>query len=96
MRICDPRLRRFLSTDPITKQYPELTPYQFASNRPRDGIDMDGLEFFKKDNTNFMLDYKPVLKAPDFTTAVKNSITNAANFISNATTGSPLWRLLKV
>ena len=36
---------RFLSVDPIMKEYPELTPYQFASNRPIDGIDQDGLEF---------------------------------------------------
>ena len=45
MRIYDPRLMRFLSVDPITKEYPELTPYQFASNRPIDGIDRDGLEY---------------------------------------------------
>ncbi|MFB6455600.1 RHS repeat-associated core domain-containing protein [Chitinophaga sp. Hz27] len=45
MRIYDPRLGRFLSVDPITAQYPELTPYQFASNRPIDGIDQDGLEY---------------------------------------------------
>ena len=45
MRIYDPRLGRFLSEDPITKTYPELTPYQFASNRPIEGIDQDGLEF---------------------------------------------------
>jgi len=31
--------------DPITASYPELTPYQFASNRPIDGIDLDGLEY---------------------------------------------------
>jgi hypothetical protein len=36
---------RFLSIDPISHQYPELTPYQFASNRPIDGIDLDGLEY---------------------------------------------------
>ena len=45
MRIYDTRLGRFFSVDPITKQYPELTPYQFASNRPIDGIDKDGLEY---------------------------------------------------
>ena len=45
MRISDNRLGRFLSVDPITAKYPELTPYQFASNRPIDGIDMDGLEY---------------------------------------------------
>lgn len=44
-RIYDDRLGRFLSVDPIAKDYPELTPYQFASNRPIDGIDLDGLEY---------------------------------------------------
>jgi RHS repeat-associated protein len=47
MRIYDPRLMRFLSVDPISNDYPELTPYQFASNRPIDGIDQDGLEYAK-------------------------------------------------
>ena len=44
-RIYDPRAARFLSVDPLTKGYPMLTPYQFASNRPIDGIDLDGLEY---------------------------------------------------
>lgn len=44
-RIYDPRLMRFKSVDPISKDYAGLTPYQFASNRPIDGIDMDGLEY---------------------------------------------------
>jgi RHS repeat-associated protein len=44
-RIYDSRLSRFKSVDPITKSYPMLTPYQFASNRPIDGIDLDGLEY---------------------------------------------------
>jgi hypothetical protein len=44
MRIYDPRLVRFLSFDPITADYPELTPYQFASNTPIWAIDIDGLE----------------------------------------------------
>ena len=45
MRIYDGRLGRFLSVDPITKKYLELTPYQFASDRPIDGNDLDGLEY---------------------------------------------------
>jgi len=47
MRIYDPRLGRFLSVDPLTKGYPMLTPFQFASNRPIDGIDLDGLEYLQ-------------------------------------------------
>ena len=43
-RIYDPRLGRFLSVDPLTGKFAMLTPYQFASNRPIDGIDIDGLE----------------------------------------------------
>jgi RHS repeat-associated protein len=45
MRIYDPRLGRFLSVDPLTRGYPMLTPYQFASGNPIAGIDEDGLEF---------------------------------------------------
>lgn len=37
-------VQRFLSVDPLTKSYPELTPYQFASNTPIAAIDLDGLE----------------------------------------------------
>jgi RHS repeat-associated protein len=44
MRIYDPRLGRFLSTDPLTSKYPMLTPYQFASNSPIKFIDLDGKE----------------------------------------------------
>jgi len=43
-RIYDPRIAKFLSVDPLTRQYPELTPYQFASNTPIMFIDIDGLE----------------------------------------------------
>jgi hypothetical protein len=35
---------RFLSVDPLTKSYPELTPYQFAGDNPIRYIDLDGLE----------------------------------------------------
>jgi len=46
MRIYDPRLGKFLSLDPLQKDYPELTPYQFSSNTPIQAIDIDGLEKF--------------------------------------------------
>ena len=44
MRIYDPRLGRFLSVDPLTKGYPMLTPFQYASDNPIQNIDIDGLE----------------------------------------------------
>jgi RHS repeat-associated protein len=43
-RIYDPRLGRFLSVDPLQKKFPELTPYQFASNSPIANVDLDGKE----------------------------------------------------
>ena len=46
MRIYNPQIGKFLSVDPISNEYPELTPFQFASNRPIEGIDLDGLEFW--------------------------------------------------
>ncbi|TCZ65208.1 RHS repeat-associated core domain-containing protein, partial [Flaviaesturariibacter aridisoli] len=44
MRIYDPRIGKFLSVDPIGKDFPALTSYQFASNSPVKCIDLDGLE----------------------------------------------------
>ena len=45
MRIYDTRLGKFLSIDPLTRSYPNLSPYPFAMNRPIDGIDLDGKEW---------------------------------------------------
>ena len=42
-RLYNPAVGKFLSIDPLRSQYPELTPYQFASNSPIAGIDLDGL-----------------------------------------------------
>lgn len=45
MRMYDPRIARLTwSVDPLTSKYPELTPYQFASNSPIVAVDLDGLE----------------------------------------------------
>ncbi len=43
-RIYDPRLGRFLSVDPLTRDFPWYTPYQFAGNCPVWCYDLDGLE----------------------------------------------------
>jgi hypothetical protein len=42
----NPRLARFFTVDPIAASYPMLTPYQFASNSPISGVDLDGLEHY--------------------------------------------------
>ena len=46
-RLYNPAIAKFLSVDPLAPSYPFLTPYQFASNRPIDCIDLDGLEQLK-------------------------------------------------
>jgi RHS repeat-associated protein len=45
MRIYNAALGRFLSVDPYTNKYPMLSTYQFASNRPIEGVDLDGKEY---------------------------------------------------
>jgi len=44
MRIYDPRLGRFLSVDPLTKEYPWNSTYAFAENDVIRSVDLDGLE----------------------------------------------------
>ncbi len=44
MRIYDPRLAKFLSVDPLTKNYPWYSPYHFGGNAPIQAIDLDGGE----------------------------------------------------
>jgi len=39
----DPQIGRFTQLDPLMDDYPELTPYQYASNDPIGNIDVDGL-----------------------------------------------------
>lgn len=43
-RMYDTRVARFWGVDPLTKDYPMLTPFQFASCSPIWAVDWDGLE----------------------------------------------------
>lgn len=45
MRIYDPRIGRFLSVDPLFKDYPWNSTYAFAENRVIDGRDLEGKEW---------------------------------------------------
>ncbi|WP_221390205.1 DUF6443 domain-containing protein [Dyadobacter sp. NIV53] len=46
-RFYDPMLARFLSTDVLADKYAHNGTYNYAENRPIDGIDLDGLEFYR-------------------------------------------------
>ena len=50
-------LCRFVSVDPLQFKYPELTPFQYASNRPITMIDLDGAEGVKPINTYTLKEY---------------------------------------
>jgi len=43
-RMYDPRLVRWLSIDPLARQFPFYTPYQFAGNSPIRNVDLEGAE----------------------------------------------------
>jgi RHS repeat-associated protein len=43
-RMYDSRINRFFAVDPLAPKYPELTPYQCASNSPIYMIELEGLE----------------------------------------------------
>jgi RHS repeat-associated protein len=44
MRIYDPRIGKFLRVDPLSRNYPYLSPYAFAENDVIRCIDLDGAE----------------------------------------------------
>ena len=79
-RIYNPQIARFLSVDPLTKEYPWYTPYQFAGNTPIMAIDLDGEEpkvviHLKKDETNSssrLFVYKATFVLSDHTKKTSN------------------------
>ena len=81
LRIYDARLGRFFSVDPLAAKYPMLTPYQFASNRPIDGIDLDGLEWASSSETvtNFWTG-QSYIKTMNY---VKLKVINESTIITN-------------
>lgn len=81
---------RFLSVDPLTSSYPELTPYQFASNTPIQAIDLDGLEaFFIHGTASHPGRWK------DKSIAFLKSLTNNETYNSSFAWNAPLTNGLK-
>ncbi|EDM35226.1 hypothetical protein PBAL39_13377 [Pedobacter sp. BAL39] len=76
MRIYDPRVGRFLSVDPLTREYPWYTPYSYAGNMPIRFIDIDGME---QGPPRFY--FEPMKYSG------KNTVADYAKTIPNAATG---------
>ena len=74
-RIYDPRLVRFKSVDPLQKKFPELTPYQFASNSPVANVDLDGRESQYYTTTITFTNYHQCTGNGDLLTGSKHEIT---------------------
>jgi RHS repeat-associated protein len=78
----DPQIGRFTQLDPLTDDYPELTPYQYASDEPIANVDIDGLE--------------KLSAVSDFTYSYSKTISNFAPIVSDATHIAHLSPLLKL
>lgn len=87
LRIYDPRLGKFLSTDPLSKKYPFYSPYQFAGNTPIFASDLDGGEI---DPRIYMRREHPVLMG--ITEGVTESLTNTWSFITHGAWQAETWK----
>ncbi|WP_305054930.1 RHS repeat-associated core domain-containing protein, partial [Mesonia sp. K4-1] len=43
---------RFISIDPLAEKFPQLTPYNYAGNKPVTAKDLEGLQSTKEDQVN--------------------------------------------
>lgn len=69
--------------DPLTKEYPELTSYQYASNSPIENIDLDGLE-------KYSIHYK-VINGNDI--IIKIVTNNSLKYLASPIIASiPTWK----
>jgi RHS repeat-associated protein len=70
-RVYDSRTGRFLSVDPITKDYPWNSPYAFAENDVVSSIDLEGLEKFRITARSFIP--PPTAPSPWYSTNLKSA-----------------------
>ncbi len=97
-RIHDARIGRFLSVDPLFREYPWNSTYAFAENRVIDGIDLEGREWDQATddqgntnvsvNVNFSFDLDES-QLPEGTTIddYKNAISNQLNSTLQTSSG---------
>ncbi|NHN27954.1 hypothetical protein FIA58_019930 [Flavobacterium jejuense] len=85
-RMHDPRVGRFLSLDPVFREYPGISAYSFAANRPIDGIDLNGLSWTPViDKDGNVTGFKWVDDAPD----PANQIYKYAVYVNDPGTFNP-------
>jgi RHS repeat-associated protein len=77
-RLYNPAIGKFLSVDPLSPDYPELTPYQFAHNRPIEFIDIDGLEGTSASDELINKAEQSLLKPPSDLVAYQAGVTVAS------------------
>jgi RHS repeat-associated protein len=75
-RIYNPQLGKFLSVDPLTKSYPQMSPYPFAMNDVTRCIDLDGLE-------KYLVIYEQVKKSSRITKVTIQTIVNKSNEVQD-------------
>jgi len=62
-RMHDTRLGRFFAVDPLAAKYPWNSPYAFSENRVIDGVELEGLEWYKTINlTDLTFQYRVKIK----------------------------------
>jgi RHS repeat-associated protein len=88
-RIYDSRLGRWLSLDPLTSKYPNLSPYLFAGNNPILFVDFDGNDFGINANHT---DKTIFIKATYYTSAGNSARVNNALKGWNNTSGKYYYR----
>lgn len=67
----NPRLARFLATDPLFSKYPMYSPYSFAANQPIHAVEIEGLESSNDKNpTSFVAPKSPDLIDPKVWTLI--------------------------
>ncbi len=100
MRIYDPRIGKFLSVDPLTKDYPWYSPYQFAGDKPIWATDVDGAEESPTTNSNGTQPARESTSMNSYpTSSIVNTATRSLTSFNNGTitqgSGPNMWAKIK-
>jgi hypothetical protein len=84
----DPRVGRFLSLDPLIKDYPAWSPFPFAMNNPVEGTDLDGKEYLSSKNATIQLiNGSVILKVSNLHEVTRNLIQAKSEDTKNWASG---------